>query len=356
VNENIIDITELTKKYGSFTAVDHLNLAIRKGEIFGLLGPNGAGKSTVILMMLGLTEPDSGSVTIGGINSIYHPVDIKKKVGYLPEDIGFYDDLSGLENLIYIARLNRYTKKRATEKANQMMERVGLAGEKEKKAGKYSRGMRQRLGLAEVLIKDPEVIILDEPTLGIDPTGVRELLDLIVKLCKEDGLTVLFSSHHLHQVQQVCDRVGIFVEGKLLAEGDIRTLSQELLAHSPFIIEVGVSAFSDSHKGDREERNEDPGKSSDIRHAGSDDVAEGAGGQVVVPSLEWLEGVVGHIDGIKAIKGKDNLYSVECSKDLTSEISSAIIHSGAGLKYLNIKEYGLDDIYYRYFEGGVAHE
>ncbi|MGV8095090.1 MAG: ABC transporter ATP-binding protein [Mangrovibacterium sp.] len=225
---HIIELVDLTKKYRSFTAVDHINLAVRKGEIFGLLGPNGAGKSTTILMMLGLTEPTEGSAKVCGIDPTRHPIEVKKRVGYLPEDVGFYDDRNGLDNLVYTAMLNGISEAQARIKAFELLKRVGLDEEAwTKKTGKYSRGMRQRLGLADVLIKSPEVIILDEPTSGIDPQGVRAFLELIVELRDEQGLTVLFSSHNLHQVQQVCDRVGVFKEGKLLAQGDIASLSEQ---------------------------------------------------------------------------------------------------------------------------------
>ncbi|MDD2312837.1 MAG: ABC transporter ATP-binding protein [Petrimonas sp.] len=232
MQSSTIEISNLTRKYGNFTAVDNLTLSIDKGEIFGLLGPNGAGKSTTILMMMGLTEPTSGSVRVCGLNPVRQPIEVKKRVGYLPEDVGFYDDLTGPENLIYTARLNGISEREAEERARRLLQRVGLGEEIEKKAGKYSRGMRQRLGLADVLIKNPEVIILDEPTLGIDPSGIRDFLGLIVSLSREEGITVLFSSHHLHQVQQVCDRVGIFVKGRLLAQGDIASLARQLFADS----------------------------------------------------------------------------------------------------------------------------
>jgi len=224
MSQPIIELSGLTKRYGSFTAVDHLDLSIRQGEIFGLLGPNGAGKSTTILMMLGLTEPSEGEVHVCGINSTTHPIEVKRKVGYLPEDVGFYEDLTGLENLIYTAQLNGIAGKEAVDKATLLLEKVGLAQEVKKKTGKYSRGMRQRLGLADVLIKNPEVIILDEPTSGIDPAGVQEFMELIHQLSRENGLTVLFSSHHLNQVQQVCDRVGIFGKGKLLTVIEVNEL------------------------------------------------------------------------------------------------------------------------------------
>ena len=225
--ESIIELVQLTKRYGHFTAVDRLDLKIHKGEIFGLLGPNGAGKSTTILMMLGLTDPTSGTVHVCGTNSTTYPVEVRKKVGYLPEDVGFYDDMTGIENLVYTAQLNGIAKEEAVQKAVQLLDRVGLSNDGKKKAGKYSRGMRQRLGLADVLIKEPEVIILDEPTSGIDPSGVREFMDLIRQLSHKDGQTVLFSSHHLDQVQQVCNRVGLFSSGKLLADIRLAELQKE---------------------------------------------------------------------------------------------------------------------------------
>lgn len=316
--DHIIELVDLTKKYGSFTAVDKLSLTVGKGEIFGLLGPNGAGKSTTILMMLGLTEPTSGNVQVCGINPTQNPIAVKRKVGYLPEDVGFYDDLTGLENLTYTARLNGIGGHNAIHKAWEILEKVGLTEAANKKAGKYSRGMRQRLGLADVLIKSPEVIILDEPTLGIDPKGVREFLNLIVSLSRKDGITVLFSSHHLHQVQQVCDRVGLFVQGKLLAEGNIQKLSQQLFTSSPYVIEARISSKANG--------------SGDVTH-----------------SLKQIE-------GITAVKQNNGLFEIECTSDLTAHIAKTVVNAGADLTYLNRKEYGLDDIYYRYFEGGGNHE
>jgi ABC-2 type transport system ATP-binding protein len=327
VTENSIELVELTKKYGTLTAVDHLNLSIGKGEIFGLLGPNGAGKSTAILMMLGLTEPDSGTVTVNGIDPVSRPIEVKKKVGYLPEDVGFYKELTGRENLLYTARLNGIPDEKAHEEADRLINRIGLAGSADKKVSAYSRGMRQRLGLAGVLIKDPEVIILDEPTLGIDPTGVRDFLNLIVTLGKEEGITVLFSSHHLHQVQQVCDRVGIFVDGKLLAEGDIRSLSQKLFKGNPYIIEVAL----DVNNMDDDER-------------------------LRVLSVEGMKSVVKDIDGIERISLNREVFSFECSYDVSRQIARTLLDSGVELYMLNRKEFGLDEIYYRYFEGGEHHE
>jgi ABC-2 type transport system ATP-binding protein len=328
VDGNIIELKGLTKRYGQFTAVDNLDLSIRKGEVFGLLGPNGAGKSTTILMMLGLTEPTSGTVTVCGLNPASDPVGVKRKVGYLPEEVGFYADRTGLENLTYTACLNGMPFGVAKEKAIGLLERIGIGDEKCKKTGKYSRGMRQRLGLADVLIKDPKVIILDEPTLGIDPSGVREFLDLIIELSTENKITVLLSSHQLHQVQQVCDRVGIFVKGRLLATGDIMTLASTLFSKNPYTVEVGINYLST-----RDE----------------DESGEPANNSQLVSKLKQL-------DGVNKINDVNGILQVECSRDITSDIVSLVISSGAQLTSLNMKEYGLDDIYYRYFEGGAAHD
>lgn len=324
---NIIELNDLTKRYGSFTAVDRLNLSIRKGEIFGLLGPNGAGKSTTILMMLGLTDPTSGSVSVCGLNPTTHPIDVKRRIGYLPEDVGFYYNRTAGENLLYTAMLNGLTEKAAKPVIEQLLARVGLAEAAGKKTGKFSRGMLQRLGLADVLIKNPEVIILDEPTLGIDPTGVREFLELIVTLSRQEGITVLFSSHDLPHVQQVCDRVGLFVGGKLLAEGDVQTLSQKLFTRSPYVIQTGISPK-----------------------------AQGEQEAVQEYTAAWLQEILQKVKGVNEVRKRDDIFEIECSQDATAEIASAIMEGGAGIHHLNKKEYGLDDIYYRYFEGGVNHE
>ncbi len=215
MGEQVIVLTDLTKKYGNFTAVDHISLSICKGEIFGLLGPNGAGKSTTILMMLGLTEPTSGKVEICGIDSTTNPIEVKRKIGYLPEDLGFYDDMTGLENLIYTALLNGFSRKEAEEKAKELMRRVGLAEQVNKKTGKYSRGMRQRLGLADVLIKNPEIIILDEPTAGLDPKGRDDILDQIAELHKVRGITIILVSHSMEDIAKYAERLIVVNDGEI---------------------------------------------------------------------------------------------------------------------------------------------
>ena len=227
MSEYRLEMCDVVKTFPGVKALNHAQLKLKPGTVHALMGENGAGKSTTILMMMGLTEPTSGIVEICGINSTTHPIEVKRRIGYLPEDVGFYDDMTGPENLIYTARLNGIPDKEAKTKAMELMKRVGLEEQLTKKTGKYSRGMRQRLGLADVLIKNPEIIILDEPTSGIDPAGVQEFIELIRWLSKEEGLTVLFSSHHLDQVQKVCDRVGLFSNGQLLALIDMAELKDK---------------------------------------------------------------------------------------------------------------------------------
>lgn len=328
MSENIIALSGLTKQYGTLKAVDGLNLYIKKGEVFGLLGPNGAGKSTTILMMLGLTEPTAGSVQVCGVDSTTHPIEVKRRTGYLPDEVGFYENRSGLDNLLYTARLNRLPAAEAAQRAKELLQRVGLYDVKDKKTRTYSRGMRQRLGLADVLIKNPEVIILDEPTLGIDPKGVREFLDLIVQLSRAEKITVLLSSHHLHQVQQVCDRVGIFVAGKLLAEGDIPTLSATLFAGEPYIIEAGVAASV-----------ENPSRP-----------------ESASPVIMRLRKELEEMEGVSSVAYDKGLFRIGCLRDATAVIAGAVTGAGLGLTYLNRKTYGLDDIYNRYFEGTNVYE
>lgn len=311
----VIKLTQLTKQYGDFKAVNALNLTINKGEVFGLLGPNGAGKTTTILMMLGLTERTSGEIEVLGLDPQFNALEIKAKVGYMPDDLGFYDDRTAIDNLLYTARLNGMSKEEATQLAEQLLTKVGLEAAMHKPVSAFSRGMRQRLGLADVLIKRPEIIILDEPTLGIDPEGVRELLELIKTLSKEEGITVLLSSHHLQQVQKVCDRVGLFVNGCLLACGPIEELAQKLSAQESIKIQLQMKPSEQSFKQ-------------------------------VIETASYITSFEYHLDE----DGVEH-YTLYCNEDQTSALAEQATRYGA-LLMIQRQTYGLDDIYYRYFTGG----
>ena len=215
----------LSKRYGDLVAVDNLDLEVHAGEIFGLLGQNGAGKTTTILMLLGLTEPSAGAARVLGLDPARHPLAVKRRVGYLPDSVGFYDGLTGRENLRYTARLNGLHGPAAEAKIDEVLDQVAMTDRAESKTDTYSRGMLQRLGIADALLKSPSVLILDEPTTAIDPLGVVEILALLRGLVQDQGLAVLLSSHLLAQVQSVCDRIGIFAAGKLIGVGTVPELA-----------------------------------------------------------------------------------------------------------------------------------
>ena len=225
----VLDAKNLTKLYNHTKAVDSINLQIEEGEIFGFLGPNGAGKTTTILMALGLTEPTSGEINVFGYNSTREPLKVKKITSYLPENVGFYEDLTAQENLKYITRLNGIPEKKADAKIEEVLKNVGLQDVAQVEVGKYSKGMKQRLGMGAVLVKEPKLAILDEPTTGIDPKGVEEILELIVRMSREQNITVLLSSHLLYQVQKICTKIGIISQGRIVAQGTIEEIGKSLL-------------------------------------------------------------------------------------------------------------------------------
>lgn len=228
-NRAIIETEGLTKVYNGQMAVDHLSFSVKEGEVFGFLGPNGAGKTTTLLMLLGLTEPTSGKAKVLGIDPIRDPIKVKGMIGYMPENMGFYGDLDALQTLNFVAELNALPKDVANERIENALKTVGLAEESKKKVGAYSRGMRQRLGIAELIIKEPKVSFLDEPTLGLDPDATNWMMQLIERLSRERKMTVVLSSHMLHLVQRICHRVGIMIKGKMVAQGAMEQLAKEKL-------------------------------------------------------------------------------------------------------------------------------
>ncbi len=304
----VIQTQELTKRYGNFVAVDRLNLVVEPGEVFGLLGPNGSGKTTTILMLLGLTEPTSGTVRVMGLDPARQPLSVKSRVGYIPDQVGFYDDLTARENLIYIAKLNGIPRSEAYRRIDEALERMGLTEVADRPVGTYSRGMRQRLGVAEVLIKRPALIIMDEPTLGLDPEAAREFLHTIRDL-KAQGITVLVASHLLHQVQAVCDRVGLFHRGRMVLEGTVEELARRVLG------------------------------------GGYRVHMEATGPQVAI--LEALRRLP---DATKAETTGPERYMVEGRRDLRGEAARAVVEAGGSLRALQLEEPSLDDVYARYFQ------
>ena len=306
--EPILRTQGLTKRYGEVLAVDHLDLEVARGEVFGLLGPNGAGKTTTTLMLLGLTEPTGGSAWIQGHNCTREPLAVKSLVGYLPDSVGFYPDLTGRENLCFTGALNGLSPADRAARADALLDRVGLTYAAQRKAGTYSRGMRQRLGIADVLMKDPQVIILDEPTLGIDPEGVRELIALIQALAAQDGRTILISSHQLYQIQQICDRVGLFVQGRLMACGPIGDLSRQLGQEDRFRLEVRL------------------------------------GDNRLDQAIAALEGV------ISADRDAGGTLHVVSARDIRPDLTQMAARTSCPLLELHQRGGSLEEIYHKYFE------
>jgi len=312
VDQNVvIHTSKLTKIYEETgtVAVDSLSLDIFEGEVFGLLGPNGAGKTTTILMLLGLTEPTSGLAGVLGLNCVKKSIDIKRVVGYLPDNVGFYNDMTGFENLRFTGRLNELSEEVIKQRSSALLERVGLTDVADKRVGTYSKGMKQRLAIADILMKDPKIIILDEPTLGIDPEGMRELLALIRGLSEEDGRTVVVSSHQLQQVQQICDRVGIFVKGSLIACGEISELAKKLNEDGNVLIELGAA-----------------------------------------PAGKELEEIISGLDSVNAVEQENDLLIINCKEDIRSQLPGILAERDYQLSHLRMRSDDLDEIYHRYFE------
>jgi ABC-2 type transport system ATP-binding protein len=311
----VIESEGLTKAYNGFVAVDDLDVTVRRGEVFGLLGPNGAGKTTTILMLLGLTEPTSGSVRVLGLNPARRPLSVKAHVGYLPERLGFYEGLTAYENLVYTAKLNGLRRDETEERIEAALDEMGLSDATHQRVATFSRGMRQRLGLADVLLKQPQLIIMDEPTQGLDPQAARDFLEVIRQL-RSQGITILLASHLLHQVQAVCDRVGLFHRGQMVLEGTVRELAEQVLGGAYRIqIEAEGPVLSE---------------------------AEGRDG--LMQALDRL-------DGVLSISQPDtNLYELEAESDLRPDAARAVVEAGGRLLSLDVEAPGLDEIYTHYFE------
>ena len=306
----VISAEGLTKRYGNTSAVDNISFEIRKGEVFGLLGPNGAGKTTTILMMLGLTEISSGRIQVLGYDPARQPLQVKRRVGYLPDSVGFYDQLSAVENLSYTAKLMGLSLKERRFRIEQALKRVRLDDVAHKRVATFSRGMRQRLGLAEIIVKKAEIAILDEPTSGLDPQATLEFLDLIREL-KAEGITVLLSSHLLDQVQRICDRVALFQSGRIVLMGSVAELSVQVLG-AGFVVEVE---------------------------------AEGSG---IAQRLATIPGV----SSVERLT--EDRFRMTAERDVRPDAARAVVAVNGSLRRLSVDEPSLEAIYARYFQGKQA--
>jgi ABC-2 type transport system ATP-binding protein len=259
-----------------------------------------------MLMLLGLTEPSSGTAQVCGYNPTREPLKVKGIVGYLPEKVGFYEDLTVRQNLRYTAELNNLPREEAEKRIDNLLATVGLSKVADEEVSKLSRGMKQRLGIADIWVKEPKLAFLDEPTSGIDPEGIDDILNLIVSMAKRK-ITIVFCSHQLHQVQKICTRVGILAKGKLVAEGPISRLGRESIGGGRYRIEAQVAESK--------------------------------------PKL---------IDSIKRVKGVVDVQSsgdsllISCDEDLRGQIAKVIVDSDSLLVGMKIEEYSLERIYKKY--------
>ncbi|MGX4802940.1 ABC transporter ATP-binding protein [Bradyrhizobium guangdongense] len=303
----VISARGLVRQYGKSIAVDSIDFGIARGEVFGLLGPNGAGKTTTILMMLGLTEISSGEVSVLGFDPAREPLKVKQRVGYLPDAVGFYDQLTATENLAYTAKLMGLARAERAVRIEAALARVGLVEVADKRVATFSRGMRQRLGLAEIIMKRAEIAILDEPTSGLDPQATQEFLGLIREL-KAEGVTVLLSSHMLDQVQRVCDRVALFRGGRIVLMGAVPELAVKVLG-AGFVVEVE---------------------------------AEGPG---IARRLAMIPGVT-QVETLAADR-----FRMTAERDVRPDAARAVVAGDGALRRLSVDEPSLEAIYARYFQG-----
>jgi len=305
MSETVIEARNLTKRYDGTAVVKSISFSVARGEIFGLLGPNGAGKTTTILMLLGLSEISDGEARVLGHDPVRNPLAVKRRVGYLPDQVGFYDNLTATNNLRYTARLIGLEAEEREDKIRTSLAHVGLADVADHRVGTFSRGMRQRLGLAEILMKEAEIAILDEPTSGLDPQATVELLEIIRNL-KQHDVSVLLSSHLLERVQSVCDRVALFNEGNIVLMGTVPELGRQVLGGG-FRVEVE---------------------------------AEGQG------LAERLKAVAG-VQKVEAVGA--NRVRLLAERDVRPEAAAAVVGAGGRLLRLSVEEPSLEAIYTAYF-------
>jgi ABC-2 type transport system ATP-binding protein len=312
MSDIVIEANGLTKRYGRATAVNGISFNVARGEIFGLLGPNGAGKTTTILMMLGLTEVTAGTVRVLGHDPVREPLQVKRQVGYLPDSVGFYDYMTAADNLRYTAALVGFEGAEIDRRVGTALERVGLGNVANQRVGTYSRGMRQRLGLAEILMKDAQVAILDEPTSGLDPQATAELLEMIRGL-KRDGVAVLISSHLLERVQSVCDRVALFQSGNIVLLGTVPELASQVLGGG-YHVEVEADG-------------------------------------------EGLAEKLSAMPGVRSVdQSGPSRYRLLAERDIRAEAAAVVVNAGGRLRQLAVDVPSLDTIYNQYFQRQAANQ
>lgn len=302
-NVNVLQINNLTKRYNGLKAVDRVSLGVKKGEIFGFLGPNGAGKTTTIKAILGLIHPDTGHINIKGFDIFKEGKKAKKYIGYLPEKVAFYENLTALQNLNFYAEIKSINKR----KCKPLIEEMGLMNAVNKKVGGFSKGMAQRLGMARAILGEPPILILDEPTGGLDPRGVALIRNKIKEL-NQKGCTVFLSSHILGEVQEVCDRVGIINKGRMVAKDTVNNLGDKLNLKPKITVEL-------------EEISDD----------------------IVVRKIK-------NIEDVDEVNVEGTKLEIVCSPKTKSKVIVAIEEAGGNIINLGTKETSLEEVFMKYTE------
>ena len=298
-NSNIIEVRNLTKTYKKTPAVKNLTLNVKKGEIFGFLGPNGAGKTTTIKSMLGLIYPTVGLVKIKNHEIHRFGKKVKKYIGYMPERISFYDNLTAIQNLEFYASIKDVEK----SECETLIKEMGLSQHSHKKVGNYSKGMTQRLGMARAVLGNPEILILDEPSSGLDPRGVRLIREKIKNLNNE-GVTIFISSHILSEIQSICSQIGIINQGSLVAQDTVLELSRNLKVKPKLIME-----FSEVNNR--------------------------------------IVEIIKNMPGVESLEINGNYISINCLPEKRAEVIANIFNAGGKIINIQTEEASLEDIFMR---------
>jgi ABC-2 type transport system ATP-binding protein len=300
----VIETRSLTKKYDQKAVVINLDLSIGEGEAFGFLGPNGAGKTTTIKMLMGLIQPTSGGGTVCGFDIVHQVLDVRRSCGVLPDPAGFYDNLTARRNLNFYGSLYGLKDKDLDDKVVSTLEMVGLSNAIDMKIGKFSKGMRQRFGLAQAIVHDPKVLIFDEPTAGIDPQGAEDYRNLVKEL-KSRGKTIFMTSHILPEVEAVCDRIGIIVDGEMRICGDVDELVDQYTQRQGYRLKLRVKELDESR---------------------------------VRESLKPVAGISGVVKN-------DGYYLIDSGEDVSEEVSRAVCRTGGVVTELDMYRPSLNEIF-----------
>ena len=300
----VIETDNLTKLYDQKAVVNNLNLSVGEGEVFGFLGPNGAGKTTTMKMLLGLIQPTSGTGKVAGFDIVHQVLDVRRACGVLPDPAGFYDNLTARRTLSFYAELYDIKGKELRDKVDKTLDLVGLSEAKDKRIGHFSKGMKQRFGLAQTIVHDPKVLFFDEPTAGIDPQGAEDFRKL-VKDMKSKGKTIFLTSHVLPEVEAICDRIGIIVDGEMKICGNVNELINQYTKSQGYHLRLRVKDIEETQ---------------------------------IKESLK----TIGNISNVTRNNG---YFAIDASADVSEDVSRAVCHAHGLVTELEVYRPSLNEIF-----------